>query len=922
MKKLFPILALLAGNLFADLARLEAEDYTAMSGVRTQATDDIDGVENVGWIDNGDWLEYQIDIPSPGTYRFNFRIASDNADGGEIEVASGAETLALVTVPFTNGWQNWETISHIIDFPTSGIQTIRLNLLGGEGSIFNINWLSFDYGPIHVEAEDFSAMSGVEVEPDKGAGTDSIGYIHNGDWADYQVFVPEPGTYRFTFSAASKTDGGTVEITSNGTTLGTAEIPNTSAWDNWQPFSGEATFTTAGLRTLRLNFVSATNTAALFNLDWFSLEIPKGIPIVIGTTPKQTMRYGMDYERLWYWTGGLNSSERDLVAKWSVVDNDIDFIRVAINSGYELTEGDYDLSAYTSKIIPMMQEMQEANPEIKFFASPRPLDEAQSGARWQPYPKWITGDNGSSFNFNWQNCAEYLERYILLMKSYGFKISYMDITNEWQDPGGNGRINSGDVRDIVEYLKDNLDPADMPLIIAPSSWNFVQGEAFINSLNTTRRRNAVDIAASHNTDKTGTAQSFADTVKNVLGPDTEIWNTEVHGWKSTSNANEVLTFSFMLEAINAGFSGLSGWLAIGTTNQGHSYILNPSGSPSRNVKYFIFNKLTNTSHRGQALDIETPGELSHTTALIKGDLLTVWAINQSTETVDIQLNLNGRTATNQSVIRTRWNTGIDVEGEVTTRVTSDPTSVFGSIPAESLCCFEILLDPAGGPVTRLEAEAYDAQSGTTTEATGDADGNLNVARIGHGDWLRFDNLTLAENASARFRIARPTNRPSPVIEVRLDSPTGPLVGSVSIPETGAWQNWKTVSTDLTNSAGTYNVYLVFRATDTVDNTDMVNLNWFALSMTEPLVDPISPENLIVSDITLSNTDQILGTFAFSIQQSGQGQLYQLQFSNTLAANSWTDAGEPVVGNGGLLEFETFFPTALAKRFYRVKVSIP
>lgn len=799
--------------------------------------------------------------------------------------------------------------------------------------------------PNIIEAEDFTAMSGVEIEPDKGATSDSIGYIDNGDWADYLINIPEPGTYRFTFSAASNTDGGDVEIVSGGEILGTVSIPKTSGWDNWQPFSGDATFTTSGPQTIRLNFVG-THASALYNIDWFSFEIPQPISVLVGNTPRQTMRYGMDYERLWYWTGGLNASERDLVAKWSVVDNDIDFIRVAVNAGYELTENSYNLSAYTNKIIPLMQEMQDANPDIKFFASPRPLDEATNNVAWQPYPQWITGSTGSNstYNFDWEKCGQYLIRYLRLMKSYGFKISYMDLTNEWQSNDGSGnRFTQADARDLTEYIKDYIDSPpspdptdptgsyagfptltsdDLPLFIAPSSWNFQQGASWINNLDTTRRRNAVDIAASHNTDKTGTAEDFANAVTNVLGPGTEIWNTEVHGWKSTSSANEVLTFSFMLEAINAGFSGLSGWLAIGTTNQGHSYILNPSGTPSRNVKYFIFNKLTNTSHRGQALDIGTPAELSHTTALIKDNLLTIWAINPNSSTVDLAFDLNGRTATNQTIIKTQWKVGLALEGVVTASTSTDPDTILANIPAESLCCIEIPLDPPGGPVTRIEAEDYDAQSGVRAQNTDDVDGVENIGWISNGDWLRFDNMSLAENAFARFRIARPPGSALPRIEIRLNSHTGPIVGSIDVPLTAGWQEWETIETNLTNAAGTYDVYLVFQEIGSATNASFMNLNWFALTLTEPQADPITPENLIVGQVTIANLDQAVGTFTLPIPNSGNGQIYQLQYSDSLLSDSWTDIGDPLIGNGGLLEFEAFFPTSLTRRFYRLKVTLP
>jgi len=266
--------------------------------------------------------------------------------------------------------------------------------------------------------------------------------------------------------------------------------------------------------------------------------------LTLGNTPKQTMRYGMDYERLWYWTDSLSSEEKNTVAKWSVIDCDIDYLRVAINSKYELTEGEYNLRAYTQKIIPMMQIMKKANPNIKFFASPRPLNEAVKGVAWQPYPQWITGSKGKgkSFNFKWKKCAEYLVRYLKLMEQYGFKITYLDITNEWN------HLTPTHVRDIVEHLKKELPSNQVPLIVGPSTWNFAQGEVWLKKINTERLRNSIDITASHNTDRTGTALGFARRSHQILGPKTEVWNTELHGWKSTQKTNEVTSFSYMVEA--------------------------------------------------------------------------------------------------------------------------------------------------------------------------------------------------------------------------------------------------------------------------------------------------------------------------------------------------------------------------------------
>ena len=420
--------------------------------------------------------------------------------------------------------------------------------------------------------------------------------------------------------------------------------------------------------------------------------------LVIGNEKQQKMRYGMDFERLWYWSNNLNAEERALVAKWSVVDTGIDYIRVAINSSYELKEGELNPKAYTKKIIPMMKVMQQANPNIKFFASPRPHNEEERKAQWQPYAQWITGDieNKGRFDFKWEKCAEHLVRYFELMKKNGFKISFLDVTNEWQSTSERGgRVTAEDVQKINSYLRKKLPTDEMPQIVAPSSWNYRQGTQWLTTLNTDAKRKGVNIASSHNTDRTGTAAEFAKMARRVLGKDVEVWNTEQHGWKSTSKQNEVTSFSYMLESINAGFSGVSGWLAIGTSKQGHSYILNPKGTPKRNVKYFIFKKLSTTSNYGHALEIiDAPTkQLSHTSALIKGNLLTVWAINKGETEVPLKITPKGRKLVQQAVTRTHWVDPKDVEGHVMKQRVTDTSSLSSVIPPQSVCCFEVLLQP-------------------------------------------------------------------------------------------------------------------------------------------------------------------------------------------------------------------------------------
>ena len=141
---------------------------------------------------------------------------------------------------------------------------------------------------------------------------------------------------------------GTRQIEYRTTTLGSVAVEGTGGWQSWTTVSTYVDFEVTGPQVLRLDYAL---TGGGFNVNWFSFEPANDLtPLTVGDTRRQMMRYGLDYERLWYWTSSMNASEKDTVAKWSVVDCDVDYIRVAINCGYELVEGTYNLSAYTNKI--------------------------------------------------------------------------------------------------------------------------------------------------------------------------------------------------------------------------------------------------------------------------------------------------------------------------------------------------------------------------------------------------------------------------------------------------------------------------------------------------------------------------------------------------------------------------------------------
>lgn len=108
--------------------------------VDVEQTSDIGGGYNVGWIEEGEWLEYTINCKNTYVMDIQLRIACTDP-GEKIRIKINNETLGTVELPNTYGWQNWEIITfEDVIIPAGDNQVLRLEFLD---SGFNINWLNF-----------------------------------------------------------------------------------------------------------------------------------------------------------------------------------------------------------------------------------------------------------------------------------------------------------------------------------------------------------------------------------------------------------------------------------------------------------------------------------------------------------------------------------------------------------------------------------------------------------------------------------------------------------------------------------------------------------------------------------------------------------------------------------------------------------
>jgi hypothetical protein len=136
--------------------------------------------------------------------------------------------------------------------------------------------------------------------------------------------------------------------------------------------------------------------------------------------------------------------------------------------------------------------------------------------------------------------------------------------------------------------------------------------------------------------------------------------------------------------------------------------------------------------------------------------------------------------------------------------------------------------PGGGrgAYGRIQAESFDGQAGVSTQTTTDAGGGRNITALRNGDWAVYRGVTFGSSTARQFSARVASGAPggvSGLVEVRLGGRTAPPIGSIAVANTGGWQGWRTVPTNISGVTGTHDVYLTFTSGQPAD---FVNVNWF------------------------------------------------------------------------------------------------
>jgi chitinase len=185
---------------------IQAESYSAMSGIQVEATTDTGGGSNVGYADTGDWMAYNnINFPTSGSYMIEYRVASATGAKLSADLSAGTIQLGALDVPNTGGWQNWQTISHTVNV-NAGTYNFGVFI---QNTGVNLNWIRITKAASALTAKSASPQVAVETE---------IPSLN---------IYPNPAESKLSFSA-DVSDANVSVINENGATVSTQKANNNS----------------------------------------------------------------------------------------------------------------------------------------------------------------------------------------------------------------------------------------------------------------------------------------------------------------------------------------------------------------------------------------------------------------------------------------------------------------------------------------------------------------------------------------------------------------------------------------------------------------------------------------------------------------------------------------------------------------------
>ena len=154
------------------------------------------------------------------------------------------------------------------------------------------------------------------------------------------------------------------------------------------------------------------------------------------------------------------------------------------------------------------------------------------------------------------------------------------------------------------------------------------------------------------------------------------------------------------------------------------------------------------------------------------------------------------------------------------------------------------------PYRKVEAETMAFSKGVKTEQNDQV--GVYVTDIHNGDYIKLQNVAFDKKTPRTFTARVASGLRGGKIEMRIDSLGGQLLGTLEVPATGGWEQWQTLTTDLTTIVrGHHDLFFVFTGRK---GPKLFNFDWWEMRGLEQVNMPIvqtkytaDPSPLVMGD---------------------------------------------------------------------------
>jgi O-glycosyl hydrolase len=500
---------------------------------------------------------------------------------------------------------------------------------------------------------------------------------------------------------------------------------------------------------------------------------------------------------------------------------------IANNGVADPTLANFSIAHDQADIIPFLLLAKQANPQIKIMANP-----------WSP-PGWMKTSNsmigGSLLPTMYAPFAGYFVKYIQAYALEGITVDYISLQNEPLNvpssypgmcmpsvlPTNDCASQSDQQTALFQYVLPALSSAGLSTKVLVYDHNWDRGDYPQNVLSNQNLRQIAGVAWHGYAGTPGVMTP----IRNMF-PSLGAYETEHSGFV-TNPDQASLDFPEIIQNMRNWARAFVKWSLSVDENQGPhtggcstcspiALVNSTTGNISYSIEYYTLGHFSKYVLPGanRVYSSNAPG------------IVTAAFVNPAPDNSRVLVAYNTSSAT--QTFEVQWGT----------------QSFTYTLPALAAATFTWSGTQAAGYTvsakSQIEASSFDSTAGSNTpgnyqtwgletELTSDTDGGYDVGFASDGNYAVYKNVdfgTGVTSVTSRLACQQNPGNCGGTLEFRLDSNTGALVASVTIPSTGGFQTWQTTpSANASGASGVHDLYVVFKAPAS-GTTSLGNLNWF------------------------------------------------------------------------------------------------